>query len=90
MPAAEQSEQTGGKPSPEKLRARIGDEVIHALGKPRHLHTVQVHALWGNCFRVNILAGEDGMPVRISHSYFLVVGEDGAIVSSTPRITREY
>ena len=74
----------------ETLNDLIGEHVMHALGKPGDLLTVQVRPLWENHFRVNVFAGVDAASARVAHSFFLVTGPDGNILVSTPRITRRY
>jgi hypothetical protein len=46
--------------------------------------------LWEDHYRVNVLVGPDAASARVANSYFLVVDGDGAIVTSTPRLTRLY
>jgi hypothetical protein len=72
------------------LKARIGERVIHTLGKPDALHAVQVRWLWGDYFRVNVLVGADVTSARFAHSFFLLTDGNGHILSSTPLITRKY
>jgi hypothetical protein len=92
MPA----EQQGKRPvSPEqqerqRLAAIVGQHVLHALGQPGNLLRVQVQRLWDDHYRVNVLVGVDAASARVANSYFLVIDADGAIVASTPRITRQY
>ena len=64
--------------------------VLAALGRPPDLYAVSVRPLWANHYRVNVLVGPDPTAVRILHSYFVEAGESGAILSSTPRISRLY
>src|SRR5689334_20220627 len=84
------------KPQAEHLRetkqlgAIIGRRVIQTLGPARDLHKLQVHHLWGHCYRVNVAVGKDPLSTRIAHSFFLEVDGDGNILNSTPRITRHY
>jgi hypothetical protein len=82
-------------PAPENpetppLNALVGQHVMHTLGRPADLHTVQVRRLWEDRYRVNVLTGRDATSVKFTHSYFLVVDTAGAIVTSTPAITRQY
>jgi hypothetical protein len=72
------------------LNALIAEQVVHTLGKPEGLHKVQVHPLWGNYFRVNVLIGLDAASVRVANSYFLKADGDGNIVESTPKLTSQY
>jgi hypothetical protein len=68
----------------------IGAQVLHNLGKPGEFREVQVRHLWENRFRVNLLVGGDAISARFAHSYFLVIDDNGVIVTSTPEITRQY
>jgi hypothetical protein len=61
-----------------------------ALGRPPETFQIAVFPLWGNHFRVNVLTGPDVLSVRIRHSYFVLAGDDGDIISSVPVITRLY
>jgi hypothetical protein len=74
----------------QSLNAVIGEQVMHALGKPPNLYAVQVRNLWLDNLRVNVLVGEDATSVLVAHSYFLTVSGDGNILSSNPKITRLY
>jgi hypothetical protein len=70
--------------------ALIGRRVLCDLGEPANLQRVQVRHLWGDCYRVNVLAGLDVVSAKVAHSYFLTVGETGDILSSTPPVVRTY
>src|SRR5687767_12044452 len=70
--------------------ALISRHVLHALGQPGDPHWVQVRQLWEDHYRVNVLVGADGVSARIPYSYFLVVDGDGAVLASTPAITKQY
>ena len=70
--------------------ARIGKQVLEAMGCPDALQGVRVRPLWGDCYRVNILVGADTASARIAHSYFLIVDKDGRIRTATPALTRRY
>jgi hypothetical protein len=72
------------------LNAVIGKQVLAALGQPGGLLGTQVRPLWQDHYRVNVFVGVDAVSAKIAHSYFLVVDRDGAIVASTPKITRQY
>jgi len=92
MPMQQQAEQHRDR---EKLEgqqrdALIGKNVLRALGQPTNLHMVQVRRLWEDQYRVNILVGVDAASSKVAHSYFLVVGTDGSITTSTPAITKLY
>jgi hypothetical protein len=69
--------------------AFVAEQVIHILGKPSGLQKVQVRQIgeWG--YRVNILIGPDAVAAKVAQSYFLKVDDDGNIVESTPKITRQ-
>ncbi len=70
--------------------AVISAHVLKALGEPGDLRGVEVRQLWPGRCRVNVLVGMDAASVRIAHSYFLVLDEDGIVVAASPEITREY
>jgi hypothetical protein len=72
------------------LDAVIVEQVLHALGRPPELHAVQVRHLWLDRLRVNVLVGADASCVRVGHSYFLAVSEDGNLITSDPKIVRMY
>lgn len=74
----------------EQLKATIGKHVLHALGQPGDLHSVQVRPLWGDHYRVNVLVGVDATSTKVAHSYFLVADSGGNISAATPKITRQY
>jgi len=74
----------------EVLNDRIEKQVIHTLGTPGNLLKVQVRLLWKNHYRVNIFVGPDAVSARVANSYFLGVGNDGNIMTSDPKIKRQY
>lgn len=80
----------GDSPDALPLEASIRNGVLTALGRPSEMYRVVVFPLWGNHYRVNVLTGPDALSVRIRHSYFVIAGDDGGIVSSVPGITRLY
>jgi hypothetical protein len=72
------------------LLARIGRQVLQALGQPVGLRGVDVRPLWGNHFRANVLVGQDVTTTTVTHSYFLVADAAGTILAAAPPITRRY
>lgn len=74
----------------QRQNAAIAAHVLHRLGKPNTLQRVEVRRLWQDHCRVNVLVGEDLISARVAHSYFLVLDADGAVLASTPGITRVY
>jgi hypothetical protein len=78
------------KQTREQLSALIRNQVMHTLGQPANLQSVQVRQLWGDHYRVNVFAGVDSASAKVIHSYFLVADSDGNIVEVTPKITRQY
>jgi hypothetical protein len=78
------------RPQPDPLSGLIGGRVLGLLGEPGGLHRVQVRGLWQGHYRVNVLVGADAASARVAHSYFLVAGPDGTILTSSPEITRRY
>ena len=73
-----------------ELNAVIIEQVIHLLGQPTNLQTVQVRQLWKDHYRVNVYTGESIAAATVANSYFLETNDDGGIVASTPKITRKY
>jgi hypothetical protein len=74
----------------QQRKAVIGQHVMHTLGQPADLHTVQVRYLWEDHYRVNVFVGVDAASAKVAHSYFLVADSDGNILASTPKVTRQY
>lgn len=74
----------------QQLNAVIGKHVMHSLGQPSDLQQVQVRQLWDDHYRVNVLVGIDAASVRVANSYFLVADGEGNIVTSTPKIKKQY
>lgn len=74
----------------QRRNALIGGHVLRALGQPGALQRVQVRHLWEDHYRVNVLVGADAAQAKVAHSYFLVVDPAGAILTSTPTITKHY
>jgi hypothetical protein len=70
--------------------ATIQSSVLASLGRPPGLYRVAVVPLWLNYYRVNVLVGSDPTAVRIAHSYFVELGEDGRILTTTPPVIRLY
>ena len=77
-------------PGGEQRGARIGEQVIRALGRPDGFHRVQVRPLWEDYYRVNVLVGADAASAKVAHSYFVEADGGGDIVVSTPQIERRY
>jgi hypothetical protein len=91
--ATQQANSHGAAADEQGVRLReslIGQHVMRALGPPDGLHSVQIRALWGHCFRVNVLIGADAVTSKVVHSYFLVTDGRGKVVASTPTIVRQY
>jgi hypothetical protein len=86
MTAAEQAQCQAA----DALRARIGERVIEALGRPANLFGVQVRALWAAYYRVNVLVGADIGSATVANSYFVEADADGKIVRATPKVARQY
>lgn len=72
------------------MNAVISQNVIVELGRPTDFNRIEVHRLWDDHYRVNVLVGLDGVTIRIAHSYFLVSDGAGAICAATPRIQKSY
>jgi len=92
MPATKQAEQRN---DPERRRrdtfsSLIGEQILHALGKPHDLLKVQVRPLWENYYRANVFTGKDAGSAQVADSYFLTTDGDGNIIASAPKITKKY
>jgi hypothetical protein len=90
MPAQDEERADQEKQDRQRRSAALGKLVLDTLGQPGNLHRVQVRRLWDNHYRVNVLTGEDAAHAKVANSYFLVADEDGKIVASIPKITRQY
>jgi hypothetical protein len=77
-------------PSGASGKETIRDAVIRSLGRPPGVYRVAVVPLWQSHYRVNVLIGPDPTSLCIIQSYFVVAGDDGAIVRSIPPIVRLY
>ena len=83
-------ETRSGESDAERIRVRIGGQVLKALGKPDGLRAVEVRPLWKRHYRVNVVVGGDAASVTVAHSYFLEADGTGDIVEATPEIVRNY
>lgn len=92
MPMQQQEKQQRDQEKQEgkQRSALIGKNVLRALGQPADLQQVQVRQLWEDHYRANVFVGVDAASTKVAHSYFLVVGNDGNIIASTPTITKRY
>jgi hypothetical protein len=72
------------------LDSLIREQVIHRLGQPADLLTVQVRPLWGTRYRVNVFVGPSVACATVVDSFFLVTDADGNILEATPKIKRRY
>jgi hypothetical protein len=72
-------------PIPDKA---IREGVLRSLGLTAGQVVVVVRGLWPGRYRVNVLTGPDAATVRMTHSFFVVADDEGAILSSTPEMTR--
>jgi len=77
-------------PPDPQLSALIGQNVLRVLGHPGELLRVQVRRLWEDRYRVNVFVGPDAASANLAHSFFLETNGDGAILASTPTITKRY
>jgi hypothetical protein len=74
----------------DKLNDLIGERVIHSLGTPGDLLTVQVRWVGSDRCRVNVFVGKDVISGRIAHSYYLTTDGEGNILTSSPEVARVY
>lgn len=68
----------------------IGDQVIHLLGQPIGIHSVQVRKVWDDHYRVNVYVGDGPVGAKVAHSFFLAIDTGGNILASTPPIKKLY
>ena len=91
MPTTQPTEQHDmGRPMRKTLEELIGGQVVHTLGTPDDLLKVHVRPLWKDRYRVNVFVGKDATSARVANSYFLVVDDDGNIVTSSPKMAKLY
>ena len=93
MPNKLQCEQPNDKLGPderETLDNLIREQVIHALGTPFNLRSVQVRKVWDDHYRVNVLVNVGAGTVRVANSYFLVIDGEGCLTAVTPKIVKSY
>jgi hypothetical protein len=92
MPTDQQDKPHTGleKPGLPQRGALISRHVLCALGQPDAPHRVEVRHLWAEHYRVNVFVEAGTASFRLAHSYFLVTDESGAVLASTPAITRQY
>lgn len=76
--------------SQEQQRSLIACQIVQALGRPADLLRVEVRHLWEKHYRANVLVGADVASIRIAHSFFLSIDEDGNIIASAPALARKY
>jgi len=86
----EQSRANRDKQVRQQLDLIVGEQVMHNLGQPIGLHSIQVRKLWDDHYRVNVYIGIDAVSAKVAHSYFLVTDSNGNITTATPSITRQY
>jgi hypothetical protein len=76
------------------MQATVNDFIkkqgVHSLGTPDDLLSVQVRPVGGERYRVNIVVGKDVTATRISNSFFLTADAVGNILTSSPKIDRQY
>lgn len=72
------------------LDSVISEQVIQALGAPCDLRNVQIRRLWADHYRVNVLVGSNASNVRVANSFFVTIDDDGKVVTSAPKITKQY
>jgi hypothetical protein len=85
----DQAPADGPEPAPRPVKA-IRAGVLRSLGQPADLVEVVVRTLWGDRYRVNVWTGADAHTARMAYSFFVVADDEGAILSSTPTITRQF
>jgi hypothetical protein len=76
--------------SRDALNDVIAKQVVQSLGTPADLLKVQVRPLGRDCYRVNVFVGKYGTNARIADSFFLTADDEGKILTSSPKIARQY
>lgn len=79
-----------GEDAPLPPARLIRQHILNTLGRQPYLYKVQVKRLWDNTYRVNVLVGAAVDVARCHHSYFVEANDDGAVLSSTPKLVRVY
>jgi len=74
----------------DKRSVLIGERVLQLLGEPKDMQQLQVRHLWELHYRVNVIVGPDFASSRVGHSFFLATNAEGDIVTSEPKIARQY
>ncbi|HEX3314792.1 MAG TPA: hypothetical protein VHR72_07880 [Gemmataceae bacterium] len=78
---------TPGAPiADEQTKAMIRSAVLGSLKQRDRGERIQVHLLWENHYRVNVLVGDAALSVTIAKSYFLTVDGAGKIVACSPAL----
>jgi len=72
------------------VEAVIAEGVLHRLGEPHNLHTVQVKPVYGDKYRVNVYVRADAASYKVAHSYLVSADGEGLVLASSPAITRLY
>jgi len=94
MPNKQQSEQRKEEgmdvAQRETLDHLIRKQVMNALGTPIDLLHVQIRTLWEHHYRANVFVGVNTGSVRIANSFFLHMDSDGGLITSSPKITKQY
>ena len=70
----------------EQTKAMIRTLVLGTMKQRDPGQRIQVHLLWDNHYRVNILVGEAAVHLTIAKSYFLVLDAAGNVIASTPAL----
>ena len=68
----------------------IRRQVVRTLGTPGDLLSVQVRPVGGERHRVNVVVGKSVASSRIANSYFLTADAEGNILTSSPKIVKQY
>jgi hypothetical protein len=72
----------------DRLKSAIRSRVLTALDEENRLGRVDVRALWGDYYRVNVLVGENPGCIIIASSYFIEADQQGNILQSRPPLHR--
>tara|TARA_R100000664_G_C2759622_1_gene149622 strand:+ start:1320 stop:1646 length:327 start_codon:yes stop_codon:yes gene_type:complete len=76
------------------IESLVKDQVMSILGKPEKFEFITAGNVFANNWRVNVWCKHDiegllmaSRSIRIEHSYFISVDNNGKIISSSPEIS---
>lgn len=90
MPQLSEDEDAAARSHRGKVFNFIRNQVVHSLGTPCDLLAVQVRPVGSENYRVNVVVGKNVGASRIPNSFFLTTDAAGNILTSSPKIDRQY